>query len=130
MDRIQKIANFSQFKSTKIKTLKNTSEESKNKLALLLRNEVGIKGKGACNILYRLQTENKAYAFFTSTYYVDVIISGLIIHTSKPWVYASPDGFILKNGKITSLLEIKCSSSCKNKSIIDILILEHQTFLI
>jgi len=32
---------------------------------------------------------------------------------------ASPDGLILKNGKISSVLEIKCPSSCKQKSIID-----------
>lgn len=41
-------------KAHKIKTLKNTYEESKNKLALSLINEVEIKSKGACNILYGL----------------------------------------------------------------------------
>jgi len=106
-------------KAHKIKTLKSTSEESKNKLAISLINEKEIKEKGASNVLYGLQTENKAFTLFSSSYNVDVIKSGLIIHSSKPWICASPDGLILKNGKFISVLEIKCSSSCKKKPIID-----------
>lgn len=78
-----------------------------------------IKGKGASNVLYGLQTENKAFTLFSSSYNVDVIKSGLIIHSSKPWICASPDGLILRNGEIISVLEIKCPSSCKKKPIID-----------
>ncbi|KAL5237597.1 hypothetical protein ACI65C_005007 [Semiaphis heraclei] len=82
-------------------------------------NEPQIWGKGASNMLYGLETENKAYNTFSSLYNVEVIKSGLIIHISKPWICASPDGLILNNGEITSVLEIKCPSSCKNKPIID-----------
>ncbi|KAL4127550.1 hypothetical protein QTP88_011717 [Uroleucon formosanum] len=106
-------------KAHKIKTLKSTSDESKNKLAIYLINEMEIKGKGASNVLYGLQTENKAFTLFSSSYNVDVIKSGLIIHSSKPWICASPDGLILRNGEIISVLEIKCPSSCKKKPIID-----------
>jgi len=94
-------------KAHKIKTLKSTSDESKNKLAISLINEMEIKGK-ASNVLYGLQTENKAFTLFSSSYNVDVIKSGLIIHSSKPWICASPDGLILRNGEIISVLEIKC----------------------
>lgn len=84
-------------KAHKIKTLKSTSEESKNKLVISLINEMEIKGKGASNVFYGLQTENKAFTLFSSSYNVDVIKIGLIIHSSKPWICASPNGLILKN---------------------------------
>lgn len=106
-------------KAHKIKTLKNVTQENQNKLALSLIHETVIKGKGASNMLYGLETENKAYNMFSSTYNVEVIKSGLIIHIAKPWICASPDGLILNNGEITSVLEIKCPSSCKYKPIID-----------
>ncbi|KAL5246383.1 hypothetical protein ACI65C_013791 [Semiaphis heraclei] len=106
-------------KAHKIKTLKSLTQENQNKLALSLLHETVVKGKGASNMLYGLETENKAYNTFSSLYNVEVIKSGLIIHISKPWICASPDGLILNNGEITSVLEIKCPSSCKNKPIID-----------
>jgi len=52
-------------------------------------------------------------------YNIYVIKSGLVLHICRPWISASPDGLILINGKISSVLEIKCPSSCKQKSIID-----------
>lgn len=64
-------------------------------------------------MLYGSQTENKAFNMFSSLYNFEVIKRGLIIHISKPWISASPDGLILKNGEITSVLEIKFPSSCK-----------------
>lgn len=106
-------------KAHKIKTLRNMSEEGQNKLAISLLNETVIIGKGASNMQYGLKTENKAFKVFCDLYKIDVIKSGLVVHISRPWISASPDGLILKNGKISSVLEIKCPSSCKQKSIVD-----------
>jgi hypothetical protein len=78
-----------------------------------------IKGKGASNVQYGLQTEDKAFKAFCAMYNIDVIKSGLIVHICRPWISASPDGLILTNGQISSVLEIKCPSSCKQKPIID-----------
>lgn len=106
-------------KAHKIKTLKSITQENQNKLALSFLHETVVKGKGASNMLYGLETENKAFNTFSLLYNVEVIKSELIIHISKPWICASPDGLILNNGEINSVLEIKCPTSCKNKPIID-----------
>lgn len=44
----------------------------------------------------------------------DYIECGLVIHTEYPWLCASPDGLIIKNGKVDRVLEIKCPISCTN----------------
>lgn len=115
----RKIRISASLKAHKIKTLRNKSEQCQNKLAISLLNETTIVGKGASNIQYGLQTEDKAFNAFCDMYNIDVIKSGLVVHICRPWISASPDGLILKNGKISSVLEIKCPSSCKQKSIID-----------
>jgi len=114
----RKLRILASMKAHKIKTLKSLTQENQNKLALSFLHETVVKGKGASNMLYGLETENKANTF-SSLYNVEVIKSGLIIHISKPWICASPDGLILNNGEINSVLEMKCPSSCKNKPIID-----------
>lgn len=106
-------------KAHKIKTLRNKSEKYQNKLAISLLNKTAIIGKGASNVQYGFQTEDKAFNVFCDMYNIDVIKSGLVVHIFIPWISASPDGLILKNGKVSSVLEIKCPSSCKQKSIID-----------
>lgn len=117
--QIRKMRISASSKAHKIKTLRNISEESQNKLAITLLSESIIVGKGASNIQYGQHTEDKAFNVFCEMYNVEVIKSGLIIHICRPWISASPDGLILTNGQISSLLEIKCSISCRQKPIID-----------
>lgn len=65
-------------------------------------------GQGINNIFYGLITEEKAIKYFCTTYNVEVLKCGLVVHNVHPWLCASPDGLILTNGQITSVLEIKC----------------------
>lgn len=50
---------------------------------------------------------------------VEVLQCGLIIHEKMPWICCSPDGIVLKNGKLDRILEIKCPISFKEKPFID-----------
>lgn len=59
-------------KDHKIKTLNSLTQENQNQLALSLLHETVVKGKGASNMLYGLETENKAYNTFSSLYNVEV----------------------------------------------------------
>lgn len=45
------------------------------------------------------------------------LASELVVHNIQLWLCASPDGLILTNGRITSVIEIKCPSSYKKKPI-------------
>jgi len=107
----RKIRISASLKAYKIKTLRNKSEQCQNKLAISLLNETTMVGKEASNIQCGLQTEDKVFNAFCDMYNIDVIKSGLVVHICRPWICASPDGLILKNGKISSVLEIKCLSS-------------------
>ncbi len=42
---------------------------------------------------------------------------GLVVHPDLPWLGSSPDGLVFENDGSTTLLEIKCPSSCEDSQI-------------
>ncbi len=42
---------------------------------------------------------------------------GLVVHPDLPWLGSSPDGLVFENDGSTTLLEIKCPSSCEDDQI-------------
>lgn len=106
-------------KAHKIKTLKDLSPIKQNKLAKALCNEIVLRGKAATNVFYGITTEKKALEVYCKMLGVEVLQCGLIIHEKMPWICCSPDGIVLKNGKLDRILEIKCPISFKEKPFID-----------
>ena len=44
---------------------------------------------------------------------------GVIISTQQPWLCASLDGVVMKNGCVIKIVEFKCPYTCKQEPIID-----------
>jgi len=57
------------------------------------------------------QTAKERYMELTQC---TVINSGLVVKAEQPWLAASPDGLILKDGKVV-VLEIKCPFKCRTR---------------
>lgn len=45
---------------------------------------------------------------YCETYQVEVAKIGIIILPLMPWLGCSPDGVVIKNNEITTLVEVKC----------------------
>jgi len=104
----------------KIKTCRNWTGIGLNKLANSFLKTTDLGMKGNINVKYGHLNEPLAFEKYQELY-DDIIVlkAGLIIHHKTPWVCASPDGLVIKNGNIERILEIKCPISCKNKQIIE-----------
>ncbi|KAM7307851.1 uncharacterized protein ISCGN_011487 [Ixodes scapularis] len=70
-------------------------------------------------VTYGRKTEAEAREVFEKKVGASVTQVGLIVHLRQPWLCASPDGFF-KTSDETTLLEIKCPYSRKNKVLIDV----------
>ncbi|KAF0714848.1 SWIM-type domain-containing protein [Aphis craccivora] len=103
--------------ATKTHQVINTRMSYQKVANILMSNSV-LKGKASINVCYGLMTEKIAIESYLKTYTeCDYIECGLVIHTEYPWLCASPDGLIIKNGKVDRVLEIKCPISCTNTPI-------------
>lgn len=103
--------------ATKTHQVINTRMSYQKVANILMSNSV-LKGKASINVCYGIMTEKTAIESYLKTYTeCDYIECGLIIHTEYPWICASPDGLIIKNGKVDRVLEIKCPISCTNTPI-------------
>lgn len=66
---------------------------------------------------YGNKFEKQARQVFKSDYpALEVIETGLIVSQVNPWLAVSPDGVVLKDGQLISLLEIKCPMLGKSNS--------------
>ncbi|KAJ8674711.1 hypothetical protein QAD02_010497 [Eretmocerus hayati] len=83
----------------------HTSEDWKKKIESFVApkdfsteaTEYGRKNEAPAREIFKSQNPN-----------IEVIETGLIICKSLPWIACTPDGVIVHDGKIVSLLEIKC----------------------
>jgi len=103
----------------KIKTCSNWTDIGLNKIANSILKTTDLGMKSNINVKYGNLNEPLAFEKYQELYDIIVLKSGLIIHHKTPWVCASPDGLVIKNGKIKRILEIKCPIFCKNKQIIE-----------
>ena len=71
------------------------------------------------NVTYGKKNESVPIAEYEKTFHVKVIQVGLVVLQCQPWLSATPDGFVLENGAITKILEIKCPISCEKEPIFD-----------
>jgi putative phage-type endonuclease len=69
------------------------------------------------NLRYGRETEPIAKTAYQNLTLNEVIESGLVIKSQKPWLCASPDAIVKDRSGELIILEIKCPSSCKNKPI-------------
>ena len=69
---------------------------------------------------YGKDTESKARKIYEEHFNVEVKEIGVLVSFNQPWLCASVDGVVLKEGSVTKFVEIKCPSSCKEKPIIDL----------
>lgn len=105
-------------KAHKIRVYRNSTPNGQIKLVNTFLNENNLGRKGTINVIYGKNTEAVAIDTYKQIFNKEVIKSGLVISHLTPWLCASPDELILKNGKIDAVLEIKCPISCRNKHII------------
>lgn len=107
-------------KAHKIRVYRNLTPNGQIKLVntFTFLNENNLGRKATINVTYGKNTEAVAIDTYKQIFNKEVIKSGLVISHLTPWLCASPDGLILKNGKIDAVLEIKCPISCRNKHII------------
>ncbi|XP_066595450.1 uncharacterized protein [Prorops nasuta] len=63
--------------------------------------------------------ETDAKKEYERLFQVEVKTVGVIVSEKQPWLCASLDGIVLKNSKISKIVEFKCPSSCEKKAIID-----------
>jgi len=103
----------------KIKTLKILTHEKQMSLAKSLLITKPLFGKAEKNVKYGQQTENTAFNAYSKLVGLEVIKCGLIVHVNKPWLCASPNGIVIRNGTPNKVLEIKCPITCQDKCIID-----------
>lgn len=69
---------------------------------------------------YGLASEERAKSKYVKLYNEQLVDVGVLVCHWQPWLCVSIDAVVVKDGKITRLLEIKSPSSCKNKPVIDI----------
>ncbi|XP_022167833.1 uncharacterized protein LOC111031989 [Myzus persicae] len=108
-------------KAHKIKTCKNLSVENQERLAetLLTEKELGYQGK--INVSYGNKYESEAIMFYSKMFNNIIILKcGVIVHSQRPWLCASPDGLVIENKVPIKILEVKCPISCQNKPIFDL----------
>ncbi|XP_025191600.1 uncharacterized protein LOC112591885 [Melanaphis sacchari] len=106
-------------KAHRIKICKDLSFENQEKLAtsLLIDKELGYQGK--INVAYGNKYENEAIKYYNTKFNNTILKCGVIVHSQKPWLCASPDGIVIKNRTVTKVLEVKCPISCQSKPICD-----------
>lgn len=68
---------------------------------------------------YGLVSEARAKINYTQLYTEQSVDVGALVFYNQTWLCVSIDSVVVKDGKITKLLEIKSPSSCKNKPVID-----------
>lgn len=90
-----------------------------NELADSMITEKKMKGRGLKNVLHGKKNEENAREFYKKITGHDVKECGLVIHSSQPWLCASPDGVVIVDGKPTKILEIKCPISVRNKPVVN-----------
>lgn len=106
-------------KAHRIKSSKNLSFENQVSLAVSLLNKKSLGYQGKINVAYGNKYEETAVELYSNIFSVTIIKCGVIIHSHKPWLCASPDGIVIKRGQITKVLEVKCPISCRSKPIVD-----------
>lgn len=106
-------------KAHKIKICKNLTPAGQIHLVNTLLKTANLGKTGTRNVTYGKNTESIAIRTYEQIFNKVIIKSGLVINPIIPWLCASPDGLVLKNGKINAVLEIKCPISCRNKNIIE-----------
>lgn len=106
-------------KAHRIKICKDLSFNNQEKLAksLLIEKELGYRGK--INVAYGNKYESEAIECYNTKFNNTIFKCGVIVHSQKPWLCASPDGIVIKNGTLTKVLEVKCPISCQSKPICD-----------
>lgn len=68
---------------------------------------------------YGIANERNAREHYQALYNVEVKLVGLLPSVSQPWLCASLDGVVIKDGSLIKIVEFKCPESCANKPIID-----------
>lgn len=63
--------------------------------------------------------ESEAIEYYNTKYSNTILKCGVIVHSQRPQLCASPDGIVIKNGTFTKVLEVKCPISCQSKPICD-----------
>lgn len=106
-------------KAHKIRVCRNLTSVGQLHLVNTFLKETNLGKKGSINVTYGKNTEGVAIDAYKQMFDKEVIKSGLVICQFIPWLCASPDGLVLKNGKIDAVLEIKCPISCQSKPIVE-----------
>lgn len=96
-----------------IKTRRNKSIKS------LVEEIVEPKKINVASTQYGITTEPKARKKYSEVYHEEVVDVGLLVSVRQPWLCVSVDGAVIKDGKITKIVEIKSPSSCKKKPVVD-----------
>lgn len=117
---IRKCRISASLKAHRIKTCKDLSFNNQEKLAesLLIDKEMGYQGK--INVAYGNKYENEAIEYYNTKFNNTILKCGVIVHSQRPWLCASPDGIVIENGTLTKVLEMKCPISCQSKPICDL----------
>ncbi|KAG5879535.1 hypothetical protein JTB14_005542 [Gonioctena quinquepunctata] len=68
---------------------------------------------------YGREHNSKVRDMYKSLFNVNVMNVGVVVSEKQPWLCASLDVVVIDDSKITETVEIKCSSSCEKKSIVD-----------
>lgn len=106
-------------KAHKIRVCKNLTTVGQFNLVNTFLKKTNLGKKGTINVTYGKNTEAVAIDAYKQMFEKEVLKSGLVISQFIPWLCASSDGLVLKNGKIDAVLEIKCPISCRNKHIVE-----------
>lgn len=68
---------------------------------------------------YGVENETKAREEYKKLCNVCVQQLGVLISKNQPWLCASVDGIVCKENNVIKIVEIKCPSSCRDKSVVD-----------
>lgn len=71
------------------------------------------------SVKYGIDNEEKTIKLYEILYQVTVFKIGVLVSKTQPWLCCSVDGIVMKNSCVQKLVEIKCPSSCIDKSIVN-----------
>lgn len=78
------------------------------------------KNFSAASTQYGIRNESQAKQEYQRQFNCNVEAVGVIVSESQPWLCASVDGVVVKDGCAYKLVEFKCPSTCEKKPIVDL----------
>ncbi|XP_050509191.1 uncharacterized protein LOC126886347 [Diabrotica virgifera virgifera] len=106
--RISASKNAHEIKCRKTKTIEK-----------LLSEMISDKTFSSRSTKYGNLNESNARELYEKQFNIQVILTGFTVSMFQPWLGASLDGVVVKNGIILRIVEFKCPASCEKKPIVD-----------